>query len=61
MEHYLRVGEVAKHLGVNPRTIRRWLSRHQVKFYITPGGERRIPASEVERVLGHPLDETEET
>jgi excisionase family DNA binding protein len=57
MERYLRVGDVAKHLGVNPRTIRRWLSWRQVKFYTTPGGERRIPTSEVERILGHPLDQ----
>jgi putative resolvase len=53
---YLRVGEVAALLGVNPRTVRRWLTWHQLAFYTTPGGERRVPKSEVERILGRPLD-----
>ena len=57
MERYLRVGEVARLLGVKPRTIGRWLSWNQVRFYTTPGGERRIPESEVERILGQPLDQ----
>ena len=55
---YLRTGQVAKLLGVNPRTVRRWLTRHQVEFFTTPGGERRVPTSEIERILGRPLTAT---
>ena len=57
MECFLRIGQAAAILGVNPRTVRRWLTLSQVAFYTTPGGERRIPTSEVERILGHPLDQ----
>ena len=57
MELHLRVGQVAELLGVNPRTVRRWLTCRQVGFYTTPGGERRIPQAEVERILGRPLGE----
>ena len=57
MERFIRVGQVADLLGVNPRTVRRWLTRRQLAFYITPGGERRVPKSEVERILGRPLDQ----
>lgn len=55
MVPHLRVGQVASLLGVNPRTVRRWLTSRQVNFYTTPGGERRVPLSEVERILGRPL------
>ncbi len=58
MEPYFRSGEVAALLGVNPRTVRRWLTWRQLAFYTTPGGERRVPKSEVERILGRPLDRT---
>ena len=55
MQKHLRVGQVALILGVNPRTVRRWLTRHQIEFFTTPGGERRVPMSEVERILGRAL------
>ena len=56
MRQHLRVGQVATFLGVNPRTVRRWLTLRQVAFYTTPGGERRVPMSEVERILGRPIE-----
>ena len=56
MQQHLRVGQVAALLGVNPRTVRRWLTLRQLAFFTTPGGERRVPMSEVERILGQPLD-----
>jgi len=59
MQKHLRVGQVALLLGVNPRTVRRWLTRYQLEFFITPGGERRIPMPEVERILGRVLTENE--
>jgi len=54
-ENYLRTGQVASLLSVNARTVRRWIALRQICCFTTPGGERRIPASEAERVLGHSL------
>ena len=54
--HYLRPWQAASFLNVHPRTIRRWAQLRQIRFFITPGGEHRIPASEVERILGRPLE-----
>ena len=54
--HYIRAGQAASFLGVHPRTIRRWADVGRVRFFITPGGERRILASDVERILGRPLE-----
>ena len=53
--HYLRTGQVAKLLGVNARTVRRWIALRQIDCFSTPGGERRVPMSEVERILGRPV------
>jgi excisionase family DNA binding protein len=56
-QNYLRTGQVATLIGVNPRTIRRWIAKNQIRSFTTPGGERRIPASEVERIL-HEIKES---
>ncbi|MCH8281083.1 MAG: helix-turn-helix domain-containing protein [Chloroflexi bacterium] len=56
---YLRTGEVAELLGVNPRTIRRWIALRQIRCFTTPGGENRVPKSEVERILRQPLPSPE--
>ena len=48
----LRVGEFAAILQVNPRTVRRWLSNGLVTCVRLPGGERRIPALELDVILG---------
>lgn len=46
-----RVGEAARLLGFDPQTLRRWADTGEiVSFRI--GKERRIPASEVRRLLG---------
>ena len=55
MEQHLRVGVVAALLEVNARTVRRWLTGRRIAFYVTPGGERRIPKSEIERILGRSI------
>lgn len=56
---FLRTGLVASFLGVSPRTIRRWLVLGQIDCFTTPGGERRIPVSEIERLLGRSLSTPE--
>ena len=56
MANYIRVGEVAELLRVNARIVRRWLTSRRIDFYTTPGGERRVPASEVVRILGRPIE-----
>ncbi len=49
--HWLRTSEVARRLKVDPRTVRRWLEARRMDYIQLPGGERRIPLSELERVL----------
>lgn len=53
-----RRSQFARAIGISPTTVKHWLAReaHEpgsgVKFIRLPTGERRIPASEVERILG---------
>ncbi len=37
-------------LGVHPSTLRRWADRGDVLVVLTPGGHRRFPPSEIERL-----------
>ena len=46
-----RVGEFAALLDVNPRTVRRWMSRGLVAYVRLPGGERRIPRDELTAIF----------
>jgi excisionase family DNA binding protein len=54
----LRQAEFARQLGVSEGTVKRWLKREEqlagsgVRFVRLPGGERRIPSTEVLRILG---------
>jgi excisionase family DNA binding protein len=43
MDRLLRIHEVAAHLSVHPRTVRRWLEAGKLPYRRLPGGERRIP------------------
>ena len=47
----LRVGEFASLLGVNPRSVRRWLTRGLLPYIELPGGERRIHKSALDAIL----------
>lgn len=52
---YYNIREAAERLNVNPRTINRWIHKdeiHAVKLPGRAGGEFRISAAEVERLLG---------
>ena len=46
--HFLKVGDVAKSLGVSDQTIRNWESKGILKSVRTPGGHRRFREMEVE-------------
>lgn len=55
-----RQAEFARMVGVSESTVKRWLAREErvpgsgVRFIKLPGGERRIPHSEFERLAqGH--------
>jgi len=44
--------EAAKILGVSVRTIQRWDKAGKIRCIRTPGGRRRVPESEIRRILG---------
>ncbi len=46
------VSQVALRLGVCSKTFRQWDKKGHIKCLRTPGGHRRIPLSEVNRLLG---------
>ena len=50
-ENLLRPYNAASMLGVTPETIRVWRSKGLIEAITTPGGQLRIPESEVRRLL----------
>jgi putative resolvase len=52
METLLRPGEAAKILGICVKTIQRMDRAGRIKVIRTPTGKRRIPESEVHRLMG---------
>jgi putative resolvase len=52
MEILLRPKEAAKRLGISVKTIQRMDSAGTLKIIRTPAGRRRIPESEVHRLMG---------
>jgi molybdopterin-binding protein len=47
----LRIGEAAESLGVSTDTIRRWITEGRIEAERTPGGQRTITRTEVNRLL----------
>lgn len=45
------VKQTSEILGVHPKTIQRWDKEGRIKVIRTPGGRRRIPESEIKRLL----------
>ncbi|MEM6336276.1 MAG: helix-turn-helix domain-containing protein [Bacteroidota bacterium] len=41
----------AERLNVHPTTLRRWANNGDVRVVLTPGGHRRFPDSEIQRLL----------
>ncbi len=52
MEKLYTLKEAKKILGVATRTIQRWDKEGKIKVVRTIGGRRRIPESEIKRILG---------
>lgn len=51
MDATYRIGDAAKAIGVRVETLRRWERDGKLATLRTEGGQRRIPASEVARLL----------
>ena len=55
-EELFSVGDAARILGVHPNTIRVWTAQGLLKAYrLGRRGDRRIPRSEIEKLLGRRL------
>jgi excisionase family DNA binding protein len=52
MERMYSVGKAAQQLGVHVSTIQRWDRQGKIRVVRTAGGKRRIPESEIQRLLG---------
>jgi excisionase family DNA binding protein len=48
----LSLSDAAALLGVHPATLRRWADQGDVLVMVTPGGHRRFPRTEIERLMG---------
>ena len=53
--------EAKELLGVSTKTIQNWDKAGTINVVRTPGGRRRIPLSEVERIRGESLVPKEKT
>jgi excisionase family DNA binding protein len=52
MEKLYPMHEAIKILGVSLRTLQRWDNAGKIRIVRTPGGRRRVPESEMKRLLG---------
>ncbi|MEM3573617.1 MAG: IS607 family transposase [Nitrososphaeria archaeon] len=52
IEKLLTLSEACKRLGIHPNTLRKWDRQGKIRVVRTVGGRRRIPESEVERLMG---------
>ena len=58
----LSLTDAAALLGVHPTTLRRWADQGDILVMVTPGGHRRFPRTEIDRLLGasaHAEDEAQ--
>lgn len=44
------IGDVARLMGVSVDTVRRWEKAGRITAHRTPGGQRRFPTTEIERL-----------
>jgi len=51
-ERLLTLREACRRLGVHPNTLRKWDREGKIRVVRTVGGRRRIPESELERLMG---------
>jgi len=57
MEKHLTLAKAAEILGVTTQTLRNWDNTGKIKTIRTPGNQRRVPESEIGRILGTISDE----
>jgi len=53
MSQLYSIGEASKKLGVTIKTIREWDKLGRIRTIKTPGGHRRIPKEEIDRLTGN--------
>jgi excisionase family DNA binding protein len=51
-EKLLTLQEACRRLGIHPNTLRKWDKQGKIRVVRTVGGRRRIPESELERLMG---------
>ncbi len=51
-EKLYTVKQASEILGVHPKTIQKWDREGKIRIIKTPGGRKRIPESEIKRLLG---------
>ncbi|MFA4668059.1 IS607 family transposase [Pyrococcus kukulkanii] len=52
MERHYTLKEASRILGVTVKTLQNWDKQGKIRVIRTPGGRRRIPESEIKRILG---------
>ena len=52
----LRVSKAAHELGLHPFTVRKWIKQGKIHA-VWVGQEARVPRSEIERLVGKPMDD----
>lgn len=52
MEKHYTMREASRILGVTVRTLQRWDKEGKIRCVRTVGGKRRVPESEIRRILG---------
>jgi len=52
MSYFYSIGEASKKLGVTIKTIREWDKLGKIRTVKTPGGHRRIPKEEIDKIIG---------
>ncbi len=50
MADFLTLSEASDRLNVHPTTLRRWADHGDILVMVTPGGHRRFPVTEIERL-----------
>jgi molybdopterin-binding protein len=51
--HTVSASEAARTLGISLDTLRRWDRQGRIRTERDPANRRRVPSSEVDRILGH--------
>jgi len=59
MEKHYTLSKAAELLGVTTQTLRNWDNAGKIRAIRTPGNQRRIPDSEIARLLSPPVENTE--